>query len=223
MTTYCDMLDRMKRARGLVQNGQARKALPEYLFLWQNMTTPETWRARRTFLAADMAAMFRADPNTCYAFVTIRDSLDPMTAAFRSDDDIGDWLTLNAILPGPNQTLVWAEQMARRHEFEHLQAQLRERVLGVLIANERFVEAGRLIGSPMEYLAHEYEQHVQFKEEVRRRWTARHRVDLIPNLLRYADKKMRRTGERLLQILAAGGRGKEIEDVRAELGRLGLK
>lgn len=137
------------RGRQYTADGRPDLAAAEYMRLWDRHPDA-TWR--RT-LTSDVRRVIEQSPLARAPFSKLRDAMTPVAGAVIDTEALSDWVTLNRILDEPECILRWFDQLDKARLRELPWAFWTEReVVEVLVARERWADAGAAISDPSETL-----------------------------------------------------------------------
>ena len=215
-----DIQQRLESARRLLRTRQLDEATEEFLWLWQNMLehSPSMYGVRLSFFIGDLKRLFAAHEPARQPFAKLRDELETRMGEGRRIDreEIVDWKHLSQALGEEDRPLEWYEAHKDNPELREIVRQLEPTVYNLLVARNRWSEAGRLVRNPQR----------RIQRELRN-------LDLIRDLPEHMDdervagvqqrmlKWTRESGSRLYTSLLAADRHESAELVaRALLERM---
>lgn len=148
-----DIQAKMGLARGLYREGEYEEAAEKFLWLWVNMLEhrPSMVGVRHSFFISDLQRLFDAHPPSRTPFIELRDEHERrMNAGNATRDDISDWQHLNNALGEKEHTLAWYDHSKEMDERQQAVRAVEPRVFWLLIENDRWVEAGQSLRSPVQ-------------------------------------------------------------------------
>jgi len=143
-------------AKQFASAGRNAEATDEFAWLWSNMLEhePAMVGVRGSFMLGEIAELFKSHPPARERFRQIREDLG---AAVRSGgataDQIRDWFDVSELLRDPDGLLEWYDESPNILETrQDLEALLRQKVVGLLLAKGRWADAAKLFRDPLALL-----------------------------------------------------------------------
>lgn len=222
-----DFVSRMHLAGRLHGAGLFDEETRECEHLWRHMVEeggPEAVFMKHRTFPLHLTQLFAQHAPARDVFARIRDEAAPKTEGRLDVDSLNDWLTLNSLLGDGAKTLAWWDaakgKLERGPELDEV---LETAVLPLLVAAERWADAGALYRDPRAKLKWEAEMFAN----IRTVHTVEGGVALIsgakgPELdkhlspSRIQQKKLRDTAAQLVRALRAANRTEEADAVKAD-------
>ena len=148
-----DVEGRYERAKQLQMIGQLDDALREYLWLWDNIPTkrPQMMAVRTSFMTGDIKRLCREHKPAHAAFSKKRDeALLKMEQTEWNHWDVLGFVALNEALGETAATLRWYDSIKNDEAGKRMIDIAGSRLVRLLIDQQRYPEAGRLMRDPVQ-------------------------------------------------------------------------
>jgi hypothetical protein len=219
-----DIVHRMQLASRLGEAGLFDEATRECEHLWRHMLDdgpPDASMMKHGILVLHLTDLLARHPPARDAFARIRDEAAPKADGQPDLEELDDWLTLNELLGDSAKTLAWWD--AARAMLEprpELAEALEKRVLPLLVAAERWADAGTLYRDPRATLKWEADLMENMRVIVSPEggvlaMSGGSETELQPHLgpSRVQQKKVRNTAAQLVRALRAANRTADADAV----------
>lgn len=203
-----DVEKRYELARALLSDGKLAEATSEFAWLWEHMNAfnPGMTGVRVSYMAGDIETLVTQDQSARSRFREIRDR-----TALQADLDGEarfDWIVLNEMLREQDATLAWFDQIAAERSAGGLDLKhLADRLIPLLLSQDRWADAARLIDDGCDELVRDHEIFVAhelpsgFDEEMRKQ------------LKEMGIHSLRQKAAQTRHMLVAANRAEEAADV----------
>lgn len=108
------MMERLRTAQALTDNGKLDEATAEYLGLWKNATPQDayTFSARHMMVASNMQRLAFVHKPAWQSFATLRDEAEArLKGPGKSFPDLFDWIALNGVVDQHDKTFAWFDRI----------------------------------------------------------------------------------------------------------------
>lgn len=197
-----DVDARYARAKQLLMTGQHEEALRDYLWLWENIPTrkPHMMAVRTSFMARDIGELSAAHKPAHAVFSRKRDeAFAKLGQPGWSHMDVVEFVSLNGALGEDEVTLKWYEMLKDDEANEPMIRAAATTLVPLLLEQDRYPEAGRLISSPLASSPRAFLQIVRSNRSLKER----HGITqgMVDELLRSTAK---RESKEVTALFAAG-------------------
>jgi hypothetical protein len=148
-----DMDARMELAGALRATRLFHDATVEYLWLWEHMAEhqPDMIGVRNSFLVSEIQELVMLHPPARAAISRVRDGAAPVTYSDLSQFE--DWLLLNESLGESDTVLAWFDTVYKvLPSNPGIDELVEQHVIPLLMAEDRWGDAGALYAKPIEHL-----------------------------------------------------------------------
>lgn len=140
------VVNRYRLAQALLDQGDYSRAVPHYLWLWENTSETPYETLRVVSILEDIGYLCRHSPEADEAFAKLREENLLALRSRRTARLAQDWVTLERRLGDPENVLQWYRLQPQG--LPHLAA-VRPEIFEILYKQRRWEEAGRVFPDPV--------------------------------------------------------------------------